>query len=93
MRKRRTIRQIETPADEVPAPATIMPEQKIAGVIVGSNRFLRRRDVEAETGLARSTIYKHMAMGTFPRPRRIGTRLVAWPAKEIEEWKAAQPMA
>jgi prophage regulatory protein len=55
--------------------------------------LLRRPEVERETGLSRSTIYERMEAGTFPRPRRIGARAVAWPASEIEAWKAAQPIA
>lgn len=55
--------------------------------------LLRRPEVERETGLSRSTIYERMDAGTFPRPRRIGPRAVAWPANEIEAWKEAQPVA
>ncbi|QDK32541.1 helix-turn-helix transcriptional regulator [Sphingomonas sp. IC081] len=55
--------------------------------------LLRRPEVERETGLSRSTIYERMDAGTFPRPRRIGRRAVAWPATEIEAWKAEQPFA
>lgn len=55
--------------------------------------LLRRPEVERETGLSRSTIYERMEAGTFPRPRRIGPRAVAWSANEIEAWKQAQPVA
>lgn len=54
--------------------------------------LLRRPEVERQTGLSRSTIYEKMEAGTFPRPRRIGRRAVAWPEAEIEAWKAAQPV-
>lgn len=54
--------------------------------------LLRRPEVERQTGLSRSTIYEKMEAGTFPRPRRIGRRAVAWPQAEIEAWKAAQPV-
>ncbi|WP_338066963.1 helix-turn-helix transcriptional regulator [Rhodosalinus halophilus] len=33
-----------------------------------TNRDLRRRDVEALTGLSRATIYRHLRAGSFPRP-------------------------
>ncbi|ARU15935.1 helix-turn-helix transcriptional regulator [Croceicoccus marinus] len=55
--------------------------------------LLRRPEVERETGLSRSSIYARMELGTFPRPRRIGLRAVAWPAAEVEAWKAQQPIA
>jgi len=64
-----------------------MPEQDLA-----DGPLLRRPDVERETGLSRSSIYAHMQAGTFPRPRRIGLRSVAWPAADIEAWKAKQPV-
>ena len=51
-------------------------------------RFLRRPEVEARTGLSRSTIYSAMDRGTFPRPRRIGKRAVAWREGDIERWLA-----
>lgn len=55
--------------------------------------LLRRHEVERQTGLSRATIYRQMDAGTFPRPRRIGQRAVAWPQHEIEAWKASRPLA
>ena len=52
-------------------------------------RLMRRPEVERETGLSCSTIYRMMEEGTFPRPRRIGARAVAWTTSEIEAWKTA----
>jgi prophage regulatory protein len=52
-------------------------------------RVLRRRAVEAMTGLSRSTIYARMKIGTFPTAIRLGGRSVGWLAEEIEEWIAA----
>ncbi len=51
-------------------------------------RFLRRPEVESRTGLSRSTIYAAMGQGTFPRPRRIGKRAVAWREDDVEHWLA-----
>lgn len=54
-------------------------------------RFLQRKDVEAATGLPRSTIYERMAAGKFPRPvRQTGTRRVLWIEAEIIAWQDAQ---
>lgn len=52
--------------------------------------FLRRRQVEARTGLARATIYQRIKAGTFPAPVRIGARAVAWTETAVQEWQAAQ---
>ncbi|PZQ56239.1 MAG: transcriptional regulator [Novosphingobium pentaromativorans] len=59
----------------------------------GIGRFMRRKEVELETGLSRPTIYRQMASGTFPKPRRIGVQAVAWLSTEIEEWKRQRPFA
>ena len=58
-----------------------------------ANRFLRRPEVEKLTGLSRGTIYAKMNEGTFPRPRRIGRRAVAWPESEVAHWISIQPKA
>jgi len=49
--------------------------------------YLRREEVEAEIGLSRSTIYRMLDQGEFPRPDRIGRRAVAWRLSVIENWK------
>jgi len=48
-------------------------------------RLLRRKTVEARTGLARSTLYQMMQTGHFPKPVRIGGRAVAWLESDIDE--------
>jgi len=50
----------------------------------------RRPEVEARTGLARSTLYDWMKAGTFPKPIALGTRLVAWRESDIDAWLAAR---
>lgn len=49
-------------------------------------RLLRRREVEARTGLSRSSIYARMALGTFPLAVDLGGRAVAWVENEIDGW-------
>jgi prophage regulatory protein len=66
-----------------------------AGTLVGevgpnAERFMRRREVERRTGLARSTLYDRMAAGTFPKPIGIGGERVAWLQSEVEAWMAAR---
>lgn len=52
--------------------------------------IIRRKQVEARTGLSRSTIYKQMAEGTFPEPVNIGPRAVGWIESEITDWLTTQ---
>ena len=51
-----------------------------------SDSLLRRPDVEQLTGLSRASIYLAMQRGEFPRPVRIGRRMVAWPRSVIDDW-------
>ena len=51
-----------------------------------TDRLLRRPDVEAVTGLSRSTLYAKMAKGDFPRPMRLGPRAVAWRESDVQHW-------
>lgn len=48
--------------------------------------LLRRKDVEAQTGLARSTLYKLIGEGNFPAPVRITSKAVAWPSNLVADW-------
>lgn len=52
--------------------------------------ILRRKQVEARTGLARSTIYDHVRAGTFPAPISLGEKAVGWIESEIDAWLTAQ---
>ncbi len=52
--------------------------------------ILRRRQVEARTGLARSTIYDRIKAGTFPAPISLGEKAVGWIESEIDAWLNTQ---
>lgn len=52
--------------------------------------ILRRKQVEARTGLSRSTIYERIRAGTFPAPVSLGAKAVGWIEAEIDGWLAAQ---
>ena len=53
-------------------------------------RILRRRQVEAQTGLSRSTLYDYIRAGRFPPAVRVGSRAVGWVASEVDAWLALQ---
>lgn len=61
--------------------------------------ILRRKQVEARTGLSRSTIYAKMQRNpkrpsdydpTFPKPVSVGAKAVGWIEAEIDAWLTAQ---
>lgn len=55
-----------------------------------SKKLLRRIEVESRTGLSRSTIYAWMAQGAFPRPVKLGARIVAWREDDVVSWLDSQ---
>lgn len=50
--------------------------------------ILRRKEVEARTGLSRSTIYNRIQQGTFPAQVLLGEKAVGWVEAEIEAFLA-----
>ena len=62
-------------------------------VVSEKTRFLSFRDVETITGLSRSTIYREMKKGNFPRARLIAARKVAFLQVELENWIQARQVA
>ena len=60
-------------------------------------RIIRLKEVIDSTGLARSTIYKYIGDGIFPRPVSlapagidVSTRGVGWIQSEVEAWILAR---
>lgn len=49
-------------------------------------KLIRLKDVIDCTGLARSTIYKYIDDGIFPKSVSLGGRSVAWAESEVQEW-------
>lgn len=71
----------------------------MAAQIQSALTILRRKQVEARTGLSRSAIYAKMAKNpkrpgdydpTFPRPVSLGGKSVGWLEHEIDAWLASR---
>ena len=63
------------------------------GLMPQSDRLLRRRQVEEMTGLSRSSVYRLMQDGEFPRPVRVGSNAVRWRLSDIVNWLESRPIA
>ena len=50
------------------------------------DRILRLNTVLDRTGLSRSTLYRKIEAGTFPRQVRIAARCAGWRESAIREW-------
>ena len=71
----------------------------MAAQINSALTILRRKQVEARTGLSRSSIYARMRHNpkrpgdydpTFPKPVSVGAKAVGWVESEIDGWIASQ---
>ncbi|MBS3023356.1 AlpA family transcriptional regulator [Acidiphilium multivorum] len=58
-----------------------------------SEIMLRLPEVIAQVKLSRSTIYRRIEDGTFPRPRALGAGCVRWLQSEIDQWIDTLPVA
>lgn len=50
------------------------------------DRFLRLGTVLARTGLSRSTLYRKIQNGSFPRQVAISVRCTGWRESAVDEW-------
>jgi prophage regulatory protein len=73
---------------------TTLPKEVIVGKEIESEatqprrvtRLIRLPEVQHRVGLGRSTIYRWMAEGKFPKPVQLGGYSVAWAEDDIDEW-------
>ena len=70
--------------------------EKSKDTIVRQKKFIRLPEVLSRTGYGRTTIYRKMEDGTFPKSVKLGNpledpnafdcRAVAWIEDEVDEW-------
>lgn len=58
--------------------------------MTNDNPFIRIKQVQYQTGLGRSTIYKLMAAGDFPFPVKLTPKSSAWVFSDVENWKLSR---
>lgn len=52
--------------------------------------ILRAEQVIKSCGLPRSTLYRKIANGEFPKPIQLSERAVGWLESDIAEWQKAR---
>jgi prophage regulatory protein len=57
-----------------------------------SDRLIRIREVSEITSLARSTIYKYIQDGTFPKQKGGMTRMALWRLSDVQNWVASDEL-
>ncbi|CAM5533483.1 helix-turn-helix transcriptional regulator [Sphingobium scionense] len=53
-----------------------------------SDRIIRMKTVLARTGLSRTTLYRKMGEGTFPRQVKISVHGAGWRESAVNRWIA-----
>ncbi len=53
---------------------------------IENQRLIRRKEVQAKTGLGASSIYAMMQQGKFPKAVNISERRVAWIESDVDQW-------
>ena len=54
-------------------------------------RMLRVAEVVSRTGLSRTSLWRRLRAGDFPRPIQLGPNSVGWRDSEIEAWLESRP--
>ena len=57
------------------------------------DRILRPREVAQVTGLARTTIWRGVKAGTFPKPVRLTPSTIGWCQTDLAHWLAERRAA
>lgn len=50
--------------------------------------LIRSREVQARTGLPKSSLHRMASAGRFPAPVKLGMRSVAWRESDVDAWIA-----
>jgi prophage regulatory protein len=72
-------------SDPVTAPAADPRSPAVA-----PERLLRAAEVERQTGVSRSQLYRLMSAGKFPKPVTLYGKAKAWPESQVQAWIAAR---
>ena len=69
-----------------------MPRQLLPPpeVHTGDDGFVDLRRVLEQTSLSRSTLYREVASGRFPKPHKLSPGRVGWLRSKVNAWIAAR---
>jgi prophage regulatory protein len=72
--------------------ATVPKERKMLELkkVNPVKRVMNLNDVLMTLGISKSTLYRLIGAGNFPKPFKLGERLNAWRVETIEAWLNAQ---
>ena len=83
---------VATTAFPAPPPAPDDSADRPTGTVVRlpETGFLRQPQVLVFVPISRSTLWRRIQAGTFPRPVKLSARVTVWRAEDVRRWIAAQ---
>lgn len=61
--------------------------------MMNTDRIMRLPEVLAKIGISRSTLYRAVSGGEFPKPIRLGRRAIGWNQPAVDAWLASRVAA
>lgn len=69
------------------SPVALQRRVLAAGLVeMVTDRVIRRAELLRITGISAASIYRWVANGTFPAPRRLGPNATGWLESEVVAW-------
>lgn len=65
-------------------------KEEAPALLLGELTLETLKRVRRRVGLSRSSIYRLIAIGKFPRPAKLSERAIAWDSREIDAWIQAR---
>lgn len=71
----------------------MITDARSSGCTLESERLLSIREVQKLTLYSRASIYRLIADGSLPPPRKLGAKKIGFPEREIIGWLVSRPNA
>lgn len=71
-------------------PKLVVTDLASAPVRRSEKHLLRLGEVCERIGLGRTSLYRMVQVGSFPKPKKLGARAVAWLGSDVDDWIAAK---
>lgn len=97
--KPRTPAQLTFPPFDAPLPSGVVKPAKERRarlpekIPAARDRLMRRSEVQKDTGLSRTGLYRLIAAKDFPSQVRLSANTVAWLGSEVDTWIAERVAA
>lgn len=53
-------------------------------------RYLREKELLRVIPISKSTLWRKVALGTFPKPIKLSEKITVWKTDDVEDWFSQQ---